>query len=78
VLKVIEDIEALVPSVTSALARSRFGKDAVAKAEATVQRARLAIDARDGAQLLALEEQLERALQLFRGLVAGGPKEKGP
>ena len=66
------EIEALVPAVTTALARSHFGKDAVVKAQAVVQRARVAIEAGDASQLPALEEQLERTLQLFRGLAGGG------
>ncbi|HTT71736.1 MAG TPA: Hsp70 family protein, partial [Anaeromyxobacteraceae bacterium] len=74
--KVIAEIEALVPAVTAALARSRFGRDAVHKAEAVVQRARAAIAAREAAQLSDLEEQLDRTLQLFKGL-AGGSGEGG-
>jgi molecular chaperone DnaK len=70
--RLVAQIEALVPSVTAALARSRFGKDAVVKAEAVVQRVRAAIEAGDPAQLAALEEQLERTLQLFRGLAGDG------
>ena len=75
--RIISDIEALVPAVTAALARSRFGKDAVNKAEAVVQRARAAIRARDNAELTVLEEQLDRTLQLFKGL-GGGTGENGP
>jgi molecular chaperone DnaK len=72
--KTIQAIEALVPAVTAALARSRFGKDAVDKAAVVVQRARDAIASRDAAQLAAAEEHLERTLQLFRGL-AGAQSE---
>jgi molecular chaperone DnaK len=71
----IEAIEKLVPAVTASLARSRFGKDAVVKAEAVVQRARAAIAARDAAQLRAAEDQLERTLQLFKGLAGSAPGE---
>jgi molecular chaperone DnaK len=74
--RLIRDIEALVPAVTVALARSRFGKDAVHKALETIQRARVVIEAREGAQLAALEAQLDRALQLFKGL-AGGTSGEG-
>jgi molecular chaperone DnaK len=76
--KIIGEIEALVPAVTAALARSRFGKDAVNKAQAMVQRARAAIRAQDGDQLGTLEEQLDRTLQLFKGLSGGAPEERGP
>ncbi len=76
--KIIREIEALVPVVTAALARSRFGKDAVNKAQAMVQRAQAAIRAQDGDQLGTLEEQLDRTLQLFKGLSGGAPEERGP
>jgi molecular chaperone DnaK len=67
----IAEIEALVPAVSAALARSRFGKDAVQKAEAVVQRVRAALAAGDRAGLDQAEEQLERTLQLFKGLAGG-------
>ena len=67
----IREIEALVPAVTAALARSRFGKDAVEKAQSVVDRARAAIAARDAQQLATLDEQLDRTLQLFKGLASG-------
>jgi molecular chaperone DnaK len=69
--KVIAQIEELVPAVATALARSRFGKDAVQKAEAVVQRARAAMAAGDPAAIAQAEEQLDRTLQLFRGLATG-------
>ncbi|GEJ56221.1 molecular chaperone DnaK [Anaeromyxobacter diazotrophicus] len=74
--RLVHEIEALVPAVTAALARSRFGMDAVTRAEAVVQRTRAALEAGDAGQLSALEDQLERTLQLFRGLAgeAGGPR----
>ena len=75
--RAIQELEALKPAVAVALERSRFGKDAVQKTEATVQRAREAIEARDGGQLAAVEEQVDRALQLFKGLAASVPKEGG-
>jgi molecular chaperone DnaK len=76
--RIIGEIEALMPVVTAALARSRFGKDAVNKAQAMVQRAQAAIRAQDGDQLGTLEEQLDRTLQLFKGLSGGAPEERGP
>ncbi|HUK65603.1 MAG TPA: molecular chaperone DnaK [Anaeromyxobacteraceae bacterium] len=75
--RVIGEIEGLVPAVTAALARSRFGRDAVHKAEAVVKRAREAISARDAAKLADLEEQLDRTLQLFKGLAGGTTSEGG-
>jgi len=73
----IAEIEALVPPVTAALAKSKFGKDAVQKAEGVVARTRQAIDAHDLAQLASAEEQLDRTLQLFKGLAAGGKPATG-
>ncbi len=67
----IKELEALMPAVSAALVRSRFGKDAVTKAEAVVERVRSALESRDAEQLAAAQEQLERALQLFKGLAAG-------
>src|SRR5574342_1336968 len=64
----ILEIEALVPAVQAALQKSRFGKDAVQKAEGVMARARAAIEAGDLHQLAAIEEQLDRTLQLFKGL----------
>jgi molecular chaperone DnaK len=67
----MKEIEALVPAVTEALARSRFGKDAVDKAVGVIKRVKQALAARDGAALQANEEQLDRTLQLFKSLASG-------
>jgi molecular chaperone DnaK len=72
----MKEIEALVPAVQAALERSRFGKDAVQKAETVMARVRQAIEARDGSQLAASAEALERTLQLFKGLA--GPSTARP
>jgi molecular chaperone DnaK len=75
---VIAEIEGLSPRVKESLAKSRFGKDAVVKAEDVVGRARAAMEAGDLQQMIAAEEQLDRALQLFKGLAGGaapGPKD---
>ncbi|HEY7726255.1 MAG TPA: molecular chaperone DnaK [Anaeromyxobacteraceae bacterium] len=74
----MKDIEALVPSVSEALARSRFGKDAVHKAVAVIQRVRAALASRDLAALSASEEQLDRTLQLFRSLATGARPPEEP
>jgi molecular chaperone DnaK len=74
----IKEIEALVPVVSDALVRSRFGKDAVNKAVAIVQRVRQAIAARDMGSLQASEEQLDRTLQLFKSLASGGRPPEDP
>jgi molecular chaperone DnaK len=70
---VVREIEALVPTVQAALERTRFGKDAVQKADAVLARARAALEAQDLPALLREEEALERTLQLFKGLAAGRP-----
>jgi len=75
---VMKEIEGLVPAVSDALARSRFGKDAVQKAVGVIQRVRQALVARDVASLEASEEQLDRTLQLFKSLAAGGRPPEEP
>jgi molecular chaperone DnaK len=73
---VMRQIEELVPEVSQALARSRFGKDAVAKAASVIQRVRQAVAARDLQTLNAAGEQLDRTLQLFKSLAAGNLPEE--
>ncbi len=70
--EVVREIEALGPAVRAALEQTRFGKDAVHKAEGVLARARQAIDARDAAALAAEEPALGRTLELFKGLAAAG------
>jgi molecular chaperone DnaK len=70
----IAEIEALVPAVQAALERSRFGRDAVQKAEGVLARARLALDGKDTEELARAGEALERTLQLFKGLAAAPPE----
>jgi len=67
---IVQEMEALVPAVQEALERTRFGKDAVHKADGVLARVRAAIDARDVAALEREHEALDRTLQLFRGLAA--------
>jgi molecular chaperone DnaK len=76
-LAVLEEIEALVPAVHGALERTKFGKDAVQKAEGVLARARTAIAARDLPGLTREEDQLERTLQLFQGLAAQARTGRG-
>jgi molecular chaperone DnaK len=73
----LKEIEALVPAVHEALERTRFGKDAVQKAEGVLARVRTAIDARDAAALAREEEHLDRTLQLFKGLAAQARQPAG-
>jgi molecular chaperone DnaK len=66
----LREIEALAPAVQEALARTRFGKDAVQKAEGVIARVRAALDAQDPGALAREEDALDRTLQLFKGLAA--------
>jgi len=72
---VVREIEALVPAVHEALERTKFGKDAVHKAEGVLARVHAAIDAQDLAALSREEEGLDRTLQLFKGLATQRPKQ---
>ncbi len=76
-LAAIEEIEALVPAVHEALERTKFGKDAVQKAEGVLARVRAALEARDAAALGREEEHLDRTLQLFKGLAAQARQPSG-
>jgi molecular chaperone DnaK len=77
-IEVLREIEAVEPAVLSSLERSKFGKDAVLKAQGVVLKARSAIAAQDAATLATLDEQLQRTLQLFKGLVGmAKPGKKG-
>jgi molecular chaperone DnaK len=74
---VMREIEGLVPAVRAALERSRFGKDAVQKAEGVLARVRQAVADGDAQALAGSEEALERTLQLFRGLAGTGARPPG-
>jgi molecular chaperone DnaK len=73
----LEEIEALRPAVREALERTKFGKDAVQKAEGVLARVKQAMDARDAGGLAEQEESLERTLQLFKGLVGASRGQGG-
>jgi molecular chaperone DnaK len=66
----IAEITALLPAVHAALERTKFGKDAVQKADGVLSRAGAALARRDAAALSREEESLDRTLQLFKGLAA--------
>ncbi len=69
----IAEVEGLVPAVQASLERSRFGRDAVQKAEGVLARARQALEGKDTAEQERAGEALERTLQLFKGLAATPP-----
>ena len=72
-LATVREIEALGPAVHETIERTRFGKDAVQKADGVLARVRHAIEAQDSAALAAEEETLDRTLQLFKGLASARP-----
>jgi molecular chaperone DnaK len=74
VIEVLREIESVEPAVLASLEKSKFGKDAVQKAQGVVLKARAAIASQDTAALVALEDSLQRTLQLFKGLVGMAPK----
>ncbi len=66
----LEALEGLLPRATVLVAGSDFGKDAIAKAERTIVRARTALSGTDLATLSQVHDDLSRALNMFQGLVA--------
>jgi molecular chaperone DnaK len=66
----VREIEALLPAAQAALERTRFGKDAIQKAEGVLARVRAAMNAQDLPALAREEEAIERTLQLFNGLAS--------
>ncbi len=73
VASALAEIEALLPRVESVLQASRFGEEAAARAEKLLGRAREALAGRDPAALTGLQEELDRTLQLFKGLASSEP-----
>jgi molecular chaperone DnaK len=69
----IKDLEEVVPQARATLEKSQFGADALQKAERSVQRARTAIGGVDAEALEASRQELDRALNLFRGLAHRKP-----
>lgn len=68
--RLIGDIEALFPKVEEVIAGSDFGKDAMRKAKAVVERAHNAMEMKD---LQALQESIEaltRTCNMFKGVVS--------
>ncbi len=65
---VIRDVETILPQVQSFMSGSDFGKEALAKAEGALVRAKAGSDARDMEQMKAAREPLERTLRMLRGV----------
>jgi molecular chaperone DnaK len=71
--KLIVQIEQLLPDVEQAVASSDFGKDAIGKAKAVVERARAAIAKKDVSAVREQIEGLSRTQRMFKGVVAKTP-----
>jgi len=71
--KLIVQIEQLLPDVEQAVASSDFGKDAIGKAKAVVERARAAIGKKDVGAVREQIEGLSRTQRMFKGVVAKSP-----
>jgi hypothetical protein len=69
----IVQIEQLLPDVEQAVASSDFGKDAIGKAKAVVERARAAIGKKDVSAVREQIEGLARTQRMFKGVVAKAP-----
>jgi molecular chaperone DnaK len=68
--KLIAEIEKLFPQVQQIVASSDFGRDAIEKAKAIVDKARQAIDRKDAAAVKEQIEGLTRTHRMFKGVVA--------
>jgi molecular chaperone DnaK len=71
--KLITQIEQLLPNVEQVVALSDFGKDAIGKARAVLERARAAIGRKDVAAVREQIEGLARTQRMFKGVVAKTP-----
>ena len=68
--KLIGEIEKLFPQVQQIVASSDFGRDAIEKAKAIVDKARSAIERKDAAAVKEQIEGLTRTHRMFKGVVA--------
>jgi molecular chaperone DnaK len=68
--KLIGEIEKLFPQVQQIVASSDFGRDAIEKAKAIVDKARQAITRKDAAAVKEQIEGLTRTHRMFKGVVA--------
>jgi molecular chaperone DnaK len=68
--KLIADVEKLFPEVEQIVASSDFGREAIGKARAVLDKTKNAIDAKDVAALKEHNEALSRTLRMFKGVVS--------
>ncbi len=67
--KLVDTIKGLLPEVKEAMDATSFGRDAVAKAEAVLQRAEQELTRADNKGLIDTIESLDRTLGMFRNVV---------
>jgi molecular chaperone DnaK len=65
----VRELTELLPKVREFTAGSDFGSDVLAKAEGVLRQAKVATDRSDLAELTACQEQVNRTMSLFRGLI---------
>ncbi len=66
----ISEINKLFPTVEGVMSGTSFGRDAISKARAVVERAEGEVDSKDVRVLGELTESLERTLNMFKGVVS--------
>ena len=65
-----EEVRGLFPQVKDIMSGTSFGRDAISKADAVLQRAEQEMQGRDVRTLNEVQESLERTLNMFRGVVS--------
>ncbi len=68
--KLITDVEKLFPEVEEIVASSDFGREAIGKARAVLDKTKAAIDDKDLNALKEHNEALSRTLRMFKGVVS--------
>jgi len=68
--RLIGDVRELFPKVEEIMSGTSFGRDAVAKAQAVLERAENEVRSQDSHALGEVIESLERTLNMFRGVVS--------
>ena len=68
--KLIADVEKLFPEVEEIVASSDFGREAIGKAKAVLDKTKAAIEDKDVGALKEHNEALSRTLRMFKGVVS--------
>ncbi len=68
----IDEVEQMFPEVERVVGGADFGRDAISKARAVLDRARKAIESRETDAVKEQVEQLARTQRMFKGVVARG------